>query len=139
MTRKPTAEDIKALQRAVDTLRLSPDAIPEVVIEDLTAAGEGSGLLPAGEFAETLRSRPLFVLLSWALALANAGGEMIEGTGDPTGQVTPGFAGQLFHDNVTGAYYHSVGQEAGGWVLVGEIKSVVQVNITLPAAGITEG
>lgn len=124
-------------------MQLTPDKLPELVVEDLTAAGERAEILPVGEFADTLRTTPSYALLAWALALAKIGGEMIEGTGDPTGRVTPGFAGQLFHDNVTGAYYHSISTEAGGWVLVGEIKSVVQVNITLPAAvevaGITEG
>lgn len=133
MTRKPTPEDISALQRAVDTLRADPSKIPDVVVQDLSKAGEASGLLPAGEFAAALASQPLFVLLSWALALANVAGGMIEGTGDPTGRVTPGFPGQLFHDNISGAYYHSISTEPGGWVVLGEVKSVVQINITIPS------
>lgn len=133
MTRKPTPEDIAALQKAVDILRETPEVISEQVITDLTTFGESSGIVPAGEFAAALKNTPLFVLLSWALALANIAGEMIEGAGDPTGRVTPGFSGQLFHDNVSGAYYHSISTEPGGWVLLGEVKNVVQINITVPS------
>lgn len=133
MTRKPTPEDIAALQKAVDILRETPEVISEQVITDLTTFGEASGIVPAGEFAAALKNTPLFVLLSWALALANIAGEMIEGTGDPTGRVTPGFAGQLFHDNVSGAYYHSISTEPGGWIILGEVKNVVQINITIPS------
>jgi hypothetical protein len=133
MTRKPTAEDIALLQKAVDVLRENPEVLSEVTIKDLTEFGESSGILPAGEFSAALASQPLFVLLSWALALANVAGEMIEGAGDPTGRVTPSFSGQLFHDNVSGAYYHSVSTEPSGWVVLGEVKSVVQINITIPS------
>jgi hypothetical protein len=133
MTRKPTAEDIAALQKAVDLLRAKPEVISEQVITSLAKFGESSEIVLPGEFEKALQTTPLFVLLSWALALANIAGEMIEGTGDPTGRVTPGFAGQLFHDNVSGAYYHSISAEQGGWVLLGEVKNVVQINITIPS------
>lgn len=42
---------------------------------------------------------------------------VVRGTGSPVGVVTPGFAGQLYQDNASRAFYRSTGTTSADWVL----------------------
>lgn len=58
--------------------------------------------------------------------------EMLTGTSDPTGSITPEFIGQLFHDTANDKWYYSTGLTSADWT---EISGAAPACVNVEGAG----